>query len=222
LICEEKAEHYPEQMDNNRRTGRKKSGETKTPASGSQKAVAGPNPSTPLPAVLSFLKDTRGVVSWSAKEMTECLGIGAREAAQILAVMEMQGYVKQAEDNEWLTTPAGEVLSGSRPPRFSADAVTKALSAIEERLSAVNKDKQARYTVSKAVAFGDFLSGRARVQAADVAVLLKPRKAGAESGSEEKSARQKFLKDLRGRTVAIQLREYEEWMTQRKYRKVME
>jgi hypothetical protein len=209
-------------MDKNRHTGQQKSGETKVPATSSKKTGAGPNPSTPLPAVFSFLKDTRGVVSWSAKEMTECLGIGAREAAQILAVMEMQGYVKQEEDDDWLTTPAGEVVSGSRPPRFSPDAATKALSAIEERLRAINKDKQARYTVSKAVAFGDFLSGRARVQAADVALLLKPRKAGAESASEEKSARQAFLKDLRGRTAAIQLREYEEWMTQRKHRKLME
>jgi hypothetical protein len=220
LICEEKAEHYPSPLDKNRRTGLRKS-DAKAPAMGSEKPAAGSNPSTPLQAVLSFLKDTRGVVSWNAKDMAGCLGIGAREAVQILAVMEMQGYVKQAEDNAWLTTPAGEVVSGSRPPRFSPGAVEEALSAFGGRLAVVNKDKEAKYTVSKAVAFGDFLSGRARVQAADVAVLLNARKGGTKSASEEKAARHAFLKGLRGRTAALQLREYEEWTMQRQHRKLM-
>jgi hypothetical protein len=193
----------------------------KRPTKKSASPAANPMPAAPLAAVLSFLKDTRGVVTWTAKEMAERLGLESREGTQILAVMEMQGYVKRAEGtSDWLTTPAGEVVSGSRAPRFSAKAVEDALSALRERVFESNGNKQSPFSVVEVVAFGDFLSGSSRVQAADVALQLKRRKADAGSPSEENSARQAFLKQLRGRTAALQLREHEEWMTRRKHRRL--
>jgi hypothetical protein len=60
-------------------------------------------------------------------------------------------------------------------PRFTPEAVSAALSGLADRVKAVNQDRGARFRVTKAVAFGDFLSGRARVQAPDVGVELTPR-----------------------------------------------
>jgi hypothetical protein len=42
-------------------------------------------------------------------------------------------------------------------------------------LKRVNQDSSAEYKIADAVAFGDFLAGRARVQAADVGIRLEPR-----------------------------------------------
>jgi hypothetical protein len=44
------------------------------------------------------------------------------------------------------------------------------------RIQAVNNDNNAEYTISEAVAFGDFLSQDARVQPAEVGIRLTRRK----------------------------------------------
>jgi hypothetical protein len=179
-------------------------------------------PAIPLPAVLSFLKDTRGVTTWTTREMSDCLGINVNEAQHILPVMEMQGYVKSAEGTrEWLTTPAGETVSRSRPPRFNPQAVKDALSALRDRIRETNRDRQSPFNVVDAVAFGDFLSGRSRVQAADVGVRLRRRGVDSASPAEERAARQTFLRRLRGRSAALHLRVYEEWMRKRRHRELM-
>ena len=55
-------------------------------------------PDISLDAVLSFLKDTRGAVNWSAKDLWEWLKLDTKQAQQILAILEMQGYI--AKDDE--------------------------------------------------------------------------------------------------------------------------
>jgi predicted ArsR family transcriptional regulator len=60
-----------------------------------------PSQASALPAVsaeaaLSFLKDTKGALTWPAKEMAETLKIGRREAEQVLQFLEAQGYVQRA------------------------------------------------------------------------------------------------------------------------------
>jgi len=57
----------------------------------------------------------------------------------------------------------------------NAQAVEEAFSALRYRIQAINNDKNSTYTVSEAVAFGDFLSEDARVQPAEVGVRLTPR-----------------------------------------------
>ena len=63
-------------------------------------------PDIALDALLSFLKDTRGAVNWSAKDLLQCLKLDAKPAVHLLAILEMQGYVAK-EGNEWLTTGGG-------------------------------------------------------------------------------------------------------------------
>jgi len=80
----------------------------------------------PLDAILSFLKDTRGTVNWSEKDLRNCLRLDAKQVQQCLALLEMQGYIAR-EGDQWLTTAAGETISQSKKPQFSAASVIKAL-----------------------------------------------------------------------------------------------
>jgi hypothetical protein len=130
-------------------------------------------PSIPLAAVLSFVKETRGTLTWSIQDMVRSLKIGEPEANQIIGILSLQGYVKAALDNQgWLTTTAGEDVSGSKLPRYKLSSVNEALSFLENHIKSINRDRHARFHVADAVAYGDFLLGRSMVQAAEVGVRL--------------------------------------------------
>jgi hypothetical protein len=178
-------------------------------------------PSAPIEAVFSFLKGTKGTSSWTKEEFAGALKISAAEAAKILPVIEMQGYIHPYH-GEWVTTTAGEDVSGGRPPRFSPETIEAELSALRERIKAVNKDTKSRYTVTEAVAFGDFLQQKPRVQAADVGIRLEPRKAKRnETPKKERAAERAFLKQLRGKTVKLSVLPYEDWMSARTHRRLL-
>jgi len=127
---------------------------------------------------LSFLKDSKGALTWSSQDLAEALNIQRREAEQVLALLEAQGYAQPATDqagakDQWLTTPAGETIAGAKPPRFTRERVEQALAALEVRIEQKNKDPESPFRVSSAMAFGDFLlPDRVRVQAADVGIAL--------------------------------------------------
>ena len=86
---------------------------------------------------MSFLKDTRGLLTWTTRDLAETLAIPTSEAAKVITIMEMQGYVKAAEGaREWFTTPAGQTMSGSKLPHYTPERVTAALAALKERIAA--------------------------------------------------------------------------------------
>src|ERR1700747_1699142 len=78
-------------------------------------------------AALSFLKDTKGALTWTARDLADTLKIDRREAEQALAFLQAQGYVQPAQQGgsargrkparsgaaEWMTTPAAETISGA-------------------------------------------------------------------------------------------------------------
>jgi hypothetical protein len=175
-------------------------------------------------AVMSFLKDTRVLVSWTSRDLAETLGVASAEAAKVITIMEMQGYVKPAQSGrEWFTTGEGQTVSGSKLPHLTIERVEKALAALKERSAAVRKDFNAPFKISKAVAFGDFLSERARVQAADVGIELAKRRAHepeTHSATEQKE-RLAFLKHLRGKNAPLKVQAYQEWMSKRTHRKLV-
>src|SRR6476660_1065932 len=73
-------------------------------------------------AVWSYLKETRGDLSWTTERMIRTLKISAAEAGSALAVLNLQGYIQPGgEEAEWITTPAGEEISGSKMPRYTRD-----------------------------------------------------------------------------------------------------
>jgi hypothetical protein len=181
-------------------------------------------PSVPAAAVMSFLKDTRGSLTWTTLDLAEALGTTAAEAAKVLAIMEMQGYVKPVRDGPaWLTTPAGETVSGSKLPHFTRERIDAALSALKQRIAAARKDFKLPFKISAAVAFGDFLSDRPRVQAPDVGIQLARRKTddAARGSAVENKERLAFRKQLRGKNTPMNLQPYQEWMSKRPHLKLL-
>ncbi len=180
-------------------------------------------PVVPAQAALSFLKDTKGVVSWTPGEMAAVLKIPRKEADQVLAFFEAQGYVAPEGRSEWMTTAAGESVSGAKMPRFSRESVHKALTTLADRITDINKDKNSAYKIAEAVAFGDFLfEDRAKVQAADVGVRLVHRGEISDTRSaSDAKAEASFLKHLRGKMQMLNLRPYADWMSKRSHKKLI-
>jgi hypothetical protein len=178
-------------------------------------------PDVPIEAVFSFLKGTKGAPSWSVRDLAETLKLSQGEASKILPVLQMQGYVHPYHD-EWVTTTAGEEVSGARPPRFTPDSIEKALGELRKRINDVNGDSKAPYQVAEAVAFGDYLGDKTRVQAADVGVRLSPRKAKrSQAPAKEHEAQREFLRRLRGKAATLHVTAYEDWMGRRKNQKLL-
>jgi hypothetical protein len=110
-------------------------------------------------------------------------------AKQVLAFLEAQGYVEPSGRGEWLTTAAGDAVSGSKPPRYTPDSVAAALSELAARIRTVHEDQDTQFKMAAAVTLGDFLNGRARVQAPDVGVQLTPRGRGGTTPNRRSSRR---------------------------------
>ncbi len=213
------------------------------PAYGDRHTRPNALPSVPAEAALSFLKDTKGTLAWTARDLADTLKINRPEAKQILAFLQAQGYVQPARSgepaqqrepargtNDWITTPAGETVSGATPPRFTRESVEQALVALKDRINQSDKDPQAPFRITDAVAFGDFLiPDRARVQSAQVGIRLKrpeDLRRRRDSATEPRSAsdaqaERKFLRDLRAKSALLNLRPYADWMRHRTHRDVL-
>ena len=183
----------------------------------SQKLSSGP---LSVAATMSFLKETRGMLTWTVKNLQQSLLITAAQAHEAIAAFQIQGYIKPAEGipNEWTTTLNGETVSGSKQPRFDRESVEASLALLKERIKSANTDTHAPYRVVRAVAFGDFLSARARVQAADVGIELAPRA----SHNQERETKSEFVKRLRARDLKLNLLPYESWMSGRAHREMLQ
>jgi hypothetical protein len=184
----------------------------------------------PAEAALSFLRDTKGSLSWSVRDLSHTLNISREEAERVVTLLQLQGYV-QAESHrtrEWLTTPSGETVSGAKTPRFERETVEAALTSLEQRIQDTNQDRAAKFQITRAVAFGDFLAkDRTRVQTAEVGIELarKDKKRNSEEIAAPHSAaeareEQFFLRQLRGRSALITLKPYSEWMGTRTHQKL--
>jgi hypothetical protein len=186
-------------------------------------AKSKPLPSLPAAEALSFLQETRGISTWTVRDMAKSLHISPTDAKRVIAVLELQGYVKPAAADEWMTTLSGEDVSGSKPPRYIRERIEAALSLLGKRVAEINRERNAPYRVVDAVAFGDFLSERPRVQSAEVGVQLarrEPIEDAPDSAKEHKEQRE-FLKQLQGRGTLLHVRPYENWMSARTHRSLL-
>ena len=200
----------------------------KTQGRSKRRSIALPSPapakpSLPAAALLSFLKETRGATTWTTHDFAKTLGLTRAAANQAIAILEMQGYAKPSgSKDEWITTPQGESVSDSKFPRYSRTTLKHSLDSFADHLKRVNEDSSAPYRIADAVAFGDFLSDRARVQAADIGIRLASRDSAAAPNSAGEQARQAaFLRQLRGRTPLINLLPYADWMGARTHRNLL-
>jgi hypothetical protein len=193
---------------------------SKQPANNSTARV-GAIPAVPIEAVFSFLKGTKGTSSWTKQDFAGTLKISLADTAKILPVIQMQGYINPYHD-EWVTTTAGEDVSGARAPRFAPEKVEEALGELRERIKAVNKDSKSVYKIIEAVAFGDFLLQKARVQAAEVGIRLEARKAKrGESLATQHAGERAFLRQLRAKAATVNTLPYAEWMSGRTHRRLL-
>jgi hypothetical protein len=182
-------------------------------------------------AALSFLRDTKGSLSWSLSDLSRTLKVPREEAERAAALLQMQGYIQpeSGKSGEWITTPSGETVSGAKTPRFDRETVEAALTSLKERIENTNRDRAAKFWITRAVAFGDFLGeDRARVQAADVGIELSRRDHNrhADAASVVRSAadareEQRFLREIRGRSSLINLKSYADWMGTRTHRNLL-
>src|ERR1700678_4741480 len=180
------------------------------------KAKQGVMPAVAAPAALSFLKETKGMLTWTTKEFARGLGIKATEAGPALAIRQMQGYIKPAEGrNVWMTTLDGDSVSGATLPRFSADTVKQALADLSARIRASNRDTSSEFRIAAAVAIGDFLSERRRVQAANVGIELIRRKVSRTERRVPEGQEAGFLEALRDGEKKIRIVAFEPWMRHR-------
>ena len=195
------------------KSARKKAPAVATPDA---KPSLGAMPNIPVAAVFSFLKDKRGALSWTLRDLTQTLNISEQDAGRVLTILKLQGYVSETSDNELLTTASGEIVSGSRPPRFARERVDRAVPELLDRIAANNSNRNADFKITRAVAFGDFLSGRANCQAADVGIELTPREPA--GGRNQVNY---FLKQLRGKSQFLNIRPFEPWMSKRSHRRLL-
>lgn len=160
-------------------------------------------------AALSFLKETKSVVSWKISDVVKSLKIARSSAEQVVALLEAQGYVQRSGE-AWMTTPAGESVSGAKPPRYTRESVEQAMEALKQRIRDASKDFKTPFKITHAVAFGDFLlQDRTRVQAADAGIGLAPKDQNAKANSVPVARMERdFLKQLRGRTALLHLVDY--------------
>jgi hypothetical protein len=202
------------------------------PVQSSARALAAPTPKATIPAeaALSFLRDTKGLLSWPLRELSHTLNISREEAEHVVALLQIQGYVrpKSHEKGEWITTPSGETVAGAKPPRFDRETVEAALTSLIRRIEDTNNDHAAKFKITRAVAFGDFLAkDRARVQAAEVGIELArktrelpPEEINVLHSAVEAREEQNFLRQLRGRSALVNLRNYSKWMGSRTHQKL--
>jgi DNA-binding transcriptional MocR family regulator len=179
----------------------------------------------PAEAALSFLKDAKGSVTWSTRDLADTLKISRRDAEQVIALLAAQGYVHPASGADaWMTTPAGESVSGAKTPRFTRESVEQAVESLKERIRQINMDSKAAFKITDAVAFGDFLlSDRTRVQAADVGIALTPRGEAADDVRSASAARleSQFIRQVCGKTALLHARPYADWMNKRSHINLM-
>jgi predicted ArsR family transcriptional regulator len=181
-------------------------------------------PEVPAAAVLSFLRDTRSLPTWAESELAKSLNLSREQTKQVLAALQLQGYAESTgRAGNWRTTEQGELVSGGKAPRFTRESIENALAEMSKRIKSFNEDASASYQVNAAVAFGDFLTDRARVQAAEVGIELQRRspEQGSNQTAAEHARENAFLRQLRGKSTMLHIQKYAPWMNHRSHRKLL-
>src|SRR5205814_4042372 len=89
---------------------------TRSPGTSNSKFV----PPVPAAELLSFLKQTRGVHTWTEKDLAKALKIGLPEAKEAIAVLQLHDYIEPVgQTAKWRITGEGDLVSGAKPPRFT-------------------------------------------------------------------------------------------------------
>jgi hypothetical protein len=173
---------------------------------------------------MSFLRDVHSWLTWSEQDFAAMMNVGKDQTTEVLGMLQLAGYVEPLEKGKWRTTDQGRQIAGGKTPRFTAESMKRALQELKERIKLLNEDPTASYTITRAVAFGDFLLDRVRVQAAEAGIELQLR-APTESGNKERATSHHretgVLKRLHGKTALLRVRQYEPWMGNRSHQTLL-
>ena len=179
----------------------------------------------PAAALLSFIKQVSAEPFWDAKRLTSILNANAADAPQITAMLEMLGYAEPVPGKKgaWRNTQAGNIVSGGKPARFNRESVLEALNELRRRAEQMNADPASAYRVTDLIAFGDFLSDRAKVQAADVGVGLRPKQPDQADPATavEHKRKEHVLADLKTKSPMLQLHLVEDQMQKRSHQDLL-
>lgn len=178
----------------------------------------------PAAQVVSFLRDTRSSPTWTASEFAKAMNLTSEAVEQALPILQLAGYIEPLGRGKWRTTEQGQLVGGGRAPRFTRESIESALTALKDRIHAINDDQSAPFHITEAVAFGDVLSDRVRVQAADVGIKLErssPAEDNDRSTATSRSEEESFLKQLNGRSTILRVQRYEPWMGHRSHRELL-
>ena len=156
------------------------------------------------------------MLTWTADQLVATLNVSELDANEILTVLQAQGYIVKTESGEWSTTASGQAVSGSRQPRLQCHGVDGAVSALFDRIAAINRDSNSEFRVTEAVAYGDFLLGRKNCQAADVGIELMRLRASAGKGNSND-----FLQHLGGKSLFLNIQPHQKWMSDRAHRRLL-
>lgn len=166
------------------------------------------------PEALTLLRVMAGVPTWKAEDVAKALMISRVEALRAITALEVQGYVKETGPDEYVSTWPEE--AGPQSPPYTAAQIEAALCEFRGRIAEVNADSNATYKIGEAIAFGDFLYNRERVEPGEVAVQLVLREPMSSAPPvKEQETRRGFLRFLQGSYHAFRIRPYEEWMALR-------
>ncbi|HTU48496.1 MAG TPA: hypothetical protein VMF91_25770 [Bryobacteraceae bacterium] len=100
----------------------------------------------PAAGLLSFLKQTRGIQTWTEKDLAKALKIGLSVAKEATAVLQLQGYIEPVgSTGKWRITQQGDLVSGTKPARFTRQSVEQALNELRDRIQGVSEDPNADY-----------------------------------------------------------------------------
>ncbi len=170
------------------------------------------------PAVISFLKEFSAAPPWTAKDIARVLNVPDADAKSAIAMLQAAGYINPASGGGWVTTEQADIVSGAKSPRFNRSSVESAISALLDRVRAWNAAHPSGMNVARVIVFGDYLSDRNRLQAAEIGVEFAH---GGERGAAEHEAEQQALKELKGRSAMLNVHLLEAWMLARTHRVLM-
>lgn len=176
--------------------------------------------SLPAAEILSFLQEVGTSSTWTERDLAKSLQIGAAEAKSALSVLQLQGYAEPVgASGKWRTTDAGALVSGVKPARCTRASIDRALETLAQRIHVVNHDPNSPFIVDEAVAFGDILSDKARLQPANVGIRLTRRKEEPAIAAAKHVG--SFLRELRGKSALLHVVPFEPWMNHRTHRKLL-
>jgi hypothetical protein len=171
-------------------------------------------------AVMLFLKQAGLEREWTARNITNALGIGATTAKQVAAELALMGYAEPVprKPETWRNTDVGDKVAGVRPPRLTREKAEELLADIGDRAAEINLKDQYPVRIIKIGAFGGVMTKHDRIQDIDLIVKLEPKPKREVTEPDRRAA----LKALRGKSPVLKPRVWDQGLADLPVRVIFE